>query len=121
MRVFPLSNWTEADIWSYIKKENIEIVPLYFAQKRKVVKRNNAYIRLDEYTKAQPGEKIFEIMCRYRTLGCAPSTGAVPSQATTLDEIIAEVVSSRESERVSRTIDNTSSEAMEKKKKEGYF
>jgi len=121
MRVFPLSNWTEVDIWSYIKSENIEVVPLYFAQKRKIVKRNNTLIRLDEFTKQNERDEVMEIMCRYRTLGCAPSTGAIPSQATTIDEIIAEVIAAKKSERENRTIDNTSDGSMEKKKKEGYF
>lgn len=121
MRVFPISNWTEADIWAYILEENIEVVPLYFAAKRKVVKRYNTYIRLDEFTKAKDGEEIFDISCRYRTLGCAPSTGAVPSTATTVEEILEEVIQAELSERQNRAIDYTSDASMEQKKKEGYF
>ena len=121
MRVFPLSNWTEIDIWRYIKKEKIEIVPLYFAKKRKVIIRHGVYLRLDEFVKAKKGEKIQEIYCRYRTLGCSPSTGAVPSRANTLDKIIAEIFASRKSERSNRAIDNVSETAMEDKKREGYF
>lgn len=121
IRVFPLSNWTEADIWAYIMREKIEIVPLYFSQKRQVVKRNNVWLRLDEFTKAREGEEIVEMACRYRTLGCAPSTGAVPSTASTLEEVLQEVMSADYSERENRAIDNTSETTMENKKKEGYF
>lgn len=121
MRVFPLSNWTEADIWQYIKRENIEIVPLYFSQKRQVLKRNGIYVRVDEFNQPQDGEEILEMFCRYRTLGCSPSTGAVPSLATDIDAIIAEVESAENSERETRAIDGTSETAMEQKKKEGYF
>lgn len=121
VRVFPLSNWTEKDIWMYIKQENIEVVPLYFAQKRKVIKRNGAYLRLDEFVQAKDGEEIMEVMCRYRTLGCSPSTGAVLSEATTVDEIVDEVFGARFSERETRAIDHGSSDSMEKKKKDGYF
>ncbi|MCK4524845.1 MAG: sulfate adenylyltransferase subunit CysD [Candidatus Andersenbacteria bacterium] len=121
MRIFPLSNWTEADIWAYIQEEKIEIVPLYFAQKRKVVKRNKILIRLDEFTKPKKGEEVLEIVCRYRTLGCSPSTGAVVSQATSIEEILKEVVMATQSERETRAIDGTSDSAMESKKKEGYF
>lgn len=121
MRVFPLSNWTEPYIWSYIKRENIEVVSLYFAQKRKVVRRNNVYLRLDEFVSAREGEEVIEMMCRYRTLGCSPSTGAVLSSATTLDEIISEILSARFSERENRAIDHNSESSMEIKKREGYF
>ncbi len=121
MRVFPLSNWTEVDIWRYIKKENIEVVPLYFAQKRKGVIRRNICLRLDEYVYPKKGEKIVEGFFRYRTLGCSPSTGMVPSTACTYDEIIEEVFKAKKSERENRAIDYTSSSAMEQKKKEGYF
>ncbi|RMD59718.1 sulfate adenylyltransferase subunit CysD [Candidatus Parcubacteria bacterium] len=121
MRVFPLSNWTEIDIWHYIKKENIEIVPLYFAQRRKVVERGGTLYRIDEFVKPLPGEEVKEEMVRYRSLGCSPSTGAIRSTATTIDEIIAEVLASRTSERGTRAIDTTQEAAMEAKKKEGYF
>lgn len=121
MRIFPLSNWTEADIWAYIKREKIEIVSLYFAEKRKIVKRGNVYLRLDEFVKPKEGEEVMETMCRYRTLGCSPSTGVVLSSASNLDEIIKEVIAARKSERESRMIDYNSESSMEKKKKEGYF
>ncbi len=121
MRVFPLSNWTELDIWTYIKEENIEIVPLYFSRKREVVKRNGIYLRVDEYVRPKPGEEVLKMSCRYRTLGCSPSTGAVPSEADDLDAVIEEVVRARMSERSNRAIDLGSNSAMEDKKKEGYF
>lgn len=121
MRVFPLSNWTEADIWEYIKQEKIEIVPLYYAETRPVVRRHGVFVRVDEFTQPKDGEEVLEISCRYRTLGCAPSTGAVPSTATTLDEIIHEVITARKSERETRAIDKNSDSGMEQKKKEGYF
>lgn len=121
VRIFPMSNWTEIDIWQYIKQEKIEIVPLYFAKKRKVIQRHGVYLSLNENVKAKPGEKVTEMMCRYRTLGCSPSTGAVPSTATTLDEIIAEIFDAKSSERQTRAIDHGSESAMEQKKKEGYF
>lgn len=121
MRVFPLSNWTELDIWRYIKREQIDVVPLYFAQSRKVIKRNNIYVRVDNFTPAGPDDEIVEMMCRYRTLGCSPSTGVVPSSATTVDDIISELEITGDSERITRAIDCTSSIAMEQKKREGYF
>lgn len=121
MRVFPLSNWTEVDIWEYIKQEEIEVVPLYFAQRRKVVERHNNLIRVDEFTQPEAGENVKEIVCRYRTLGCAPSTGAVESEAKNIDDILIELSETKKSERVNRAIDNSSDAAMEKKKKEGYF
>lgn len=121
VRIFPLSNWTELDIWQYIKEENIDIVPLYFAEKRKVVKRHGVYLRIDEFVQPKKDEEVIEMMCRYRTLGCSPSTGAVPSTATTLDEILEEIVEAKMSERQTRAIDHGSASAMEDKKKEGYF
>ncbi|MFA6474822.1 MAG: sulfate adenylyltransferase subunit CysD [Patescibacteria group bacterium] len=121
VRIFPLSNWTELDIWYYIKQEKIEVVPLYFAQKRKVIKRHGVWLRLDEFVQPKAGEAVKDIWCRYRTLGCSPSTGAVESTATTLDEIIAEVLAAKASERQTRAIDHGSESAMEQKKKEGYF
>ncbi len=121
MRIFPLSNWTEVDIWRYIEREKIEVVPLYFSKKRKVIKRHGVYLRLDEFVASRPGEKIIEMFCRYRTLGCSPSTGAIPSRAKKLKEIIIEVSSAKKSERENRAIDLGSDSAMEQKKKEGYF
>lgn len=121
MRVFPLSNWTEADIWAYIKEEEIEVVPLYFAKKRKVIKRNGILVMADEFNQPKPKEKVQEISCRYRTLGCSPSTGVIPSTANTVDKIIKEVITAKKSERENRAIDNTAKDSMEKKKKEGYF
>ncbi len=121
MRVFPLSNWTERDIWMYIQRENIEIVPLYFAERREVVKRNGGYFRVDEHVQPKEGEEVLELVCRYRTLGCSPSTGAVVSAATDLDQIIKEVVEAKGSERQQRAIDHGNESAMEQKKKEGYF
>lgn len=120
-RIFPLSNWTELDIWLYIRRENIPVVPLYFAVQRKVVYRHNVYLRLDEFVQQKNGEAIIDMMCRYRTLGCSPSTGAIPSRATTLDDIINEIASIEHSERQTRAIDHGSECAMEYKKKEGYF
>lgn len=121
MRVFPLSNWTELDIWQYIRQEQIEVVSLYFAQTRKVVRRHGMLLRLDEFVEALPGEEILELSCRYRTLGCSPSTGVVPSTAATLEEVIAEIVEAKASERETRAIDHGSDSAMEQKKREGYF
>ncbi|MBD3330884.1 sulfate adenylyltransferase subunit CysD, partial [Candidatus Peregrinibacteria bacterium] len=121
MRVFPLSNWTELDIWNYIKREQIEIVPLYFAEERKVIKRDEIYLRIDEFVQEKDGEVVEEIYCRFRTLGCSPSTGAVPSKASSIDEIIEELLMCNRSERESRLIDKTSDSSLESKKREGYF
>jgi sulfate adenylyltransferase subunit 2 len=121
MRIFPLSDWTERDIWAYIKEENIEVVPLYFAKKMKLIKRNGILARVDEFNKPKEGEKVIETMARFRTLGCSPSTGAVLSSAKTVDEILDEVIKSKKSERENRAIDGVSDSAMEDKKKEGYF
>ncbi|NDA47673.1 MAG: sulfate adenylyltransferase subunit 2, partial [Alphaproteobacteria bacterium] len=121
-RVFPLSNWTEADVWDYIALENIEVVPLYFAKERPVVERDGALImKDDERMKLLPGEVVQNRMVRFRTLGCYPLTGAVESHATSLAEIIAEMRSSRTSERQGRVIDHDGSASMEQKKQEGYF
>jgi sulfate adenylyltransferase subunit 2 len=119
VRVFPLSNWTELDIWTYLKKENISIVPLYFAQERKMLKRNGVLVRVDEFNVPKEGEEIIEGCSRFRTLGCSPSTGAILSKASNLDEIVEEIRTTRFSERQTRAIDNGSS--MESKKKQGYF
>ena len=123
VRVFPLSNWTEKDIWEYIRRENIEIPSLYFAKKRPVVSRNGNLIMVDDdRMKLLPGEKVEMKKVRFRTLGCYPLTGAVESDADTLDEIIEETLASVESERTSRVIDSDGGAAsMEKRKREGYF
>lgn len=122
IRVFPLSNWTELDIWQYIAKENIDIVPLYYAAMRPVVKRNGAWLmKDDERMKLKPHEEVSLKLVRFRTLGCYPLTGAIESSAVTLRDIINEIRESRYSERQGRMIDNDSQSAMEKKKAEGYF
>jgi len=125
MRVFPLSNWTEKDIWQYIKQEEIPVVPLYFAKKRKVIPQGNVWIPVEHQEVAfrrdiAPSE-IQEVSCRYRSLGCIPCTGAVASEAGTLDEVIEEIFSAKRSERENRLIDQTGDASMEQKKKEGYF
>ncbi len=122
LRVFPLSNWTELDIWQYIYQENIEIPELYFAKERPVVERNGTLIMVDDdRLKLEPGEQPQYKMVRFRTLGCYPLTGAIESTATTLPEIIQEMLLTRTSERQGRVIDHDSSGSMEKKKMEGYF
>ena len=122
IRVFPLSNWTELDIWQYIYLEQIEIPSLYFARKRPVVNRNGILIMVDdERMQLRPGEKVEEKMVRFRTLGCYPLTGAIESKATTLPEVIQEMLLTTTSERQGRAIDHDSSGSMEKKKREGYF
>lgn len=122
LRVFPLSNWTELDIWQYIYQEAIEIPDLYFAKKRPVVERNGTLIMVDDdRLKLEPGEQPEHKMVRFRTLGCYPLTGAIESTATTLPEIIQEMLLTRTSERQGRVIDHDSSGSMEKKKMEGYF
>ena len=122
MRVFPLSNWTELDVWEYIKLENIPVVPLYFAKPRPVVERDGVLIMVDdERLPLLPGEKPRMMQVRFRTLGCYPLTGAIPSAAQTLDAIIAEMRASTNSERQGRVIDHDESGSMERKKREGYF
>jgi sulfate adenylyltransferase subunit 2 len=122
MRVFPLSNWTELDVWEYIRAENIPVVPLYFAKPRPVVERDGTLIMVDdERLPLLPGEVPRMTSVRFRTLGCYPLTGAIPSEADTLDDIIEEMRSSHSSERQGRIIDNDESGSMEKKKREGYF
>jgi len=122
IRVFPLSNWTELDIWQYILAENIPIVPLYFAKKRPVVERGGTLImRDDERMALLPGEKVEEKLVRFRTLGCYPLTGAIESDADTLEGIVTEMFTARTSERQGRLIDSDEKASMEKKKKEGYF
>jgi sulfate adenylyltransferase subunit 2 len=122
IRVFPISNWTEADIWQYIEVENIPIVPLYFAAMRPVVERNGQFIMVDDDRfKFLPGEEVQQKMVRFRTLGCYPLTAAVESDADTLQKIVEEMLAARTSERSGRLIDHDESGAMEKKKREGYF
>lgn len=122
IRVFPLSNWTEADIWQYIYEQNIEIVPLYFAAKRPVVERDGVLIMVDDdRLPLREGEVPEQKLIRFRTLGCYPLTGAVESDATTLPQIIQETLIAKVSERSGRVIDHDQSASMEKKKREGYF
>jgi sulfate adenylyltransferase subunit 2 len=122
LRVFPLSNWTEQDIWAYIEAESIEIVPLYFAKERPVVERNGMLLMVDdERFQLSPGETARHELIRFRTLGCYPLTAAIRSEAGTLPELLAEVMSARTSERQGRLIDTDESASMEKKKQEGYF
>jgi sulfate adenylyltransferase subunit 2 len=122
IRVFPLSNWTESDIWQYIAAENIPIVPLYFAKERPVVRRGNQWIMVDdERFPLQPGETPEMRMVRFRTLGCYPLTAAMESGADTLEAIIEETLSARSSEREGRLIDHDGAGSMERKKQEGYF
>ena len=122
IRVFPISNWTEKDIWQYIKRENIEIVPLYFAKERPVVYRDGNIIMVDDDRfKFREGEKPEMKKVRFRTLGCYPLTGGVESDAETLDEIIDETLAAVSSERTSRVIDNEAAGSMERRKREGYF
>ena len=122
-RVFPLSNWTEADIWRYIQREQIAVVPLYFAKKRPVVRRSDTWILVDdERLRLQPGEEIEERCVRFRTLGCYPLTGGIESDADTVDAIVQEVCRAARSERTSRIIDaDAGFGSMEKRKREGYF
>lgn len=122
MRVFPLSNWTEIDVWDYIRAEDIPVVPLYFAKKRPVVERDGALIMVDDdRLPLAPGETPRMMQVRFRTLGCYPLTGAVPSSADTLDSIIAEMRGAATSERQGRVIDHDEAGSMERKKREGYF
>ncbi|MDD6612192.1 MAG: sulfate adenylyltransferase subunit CysD [Clostridiales bacterium] len=122
IRVFPLSNWTEKDIWQYIQRENIDIVPLYFAAERPVVERDGNLIMVDdERMRLLPGEKPMMKSVRFRTLGCYPLTGGVESTATTLDEVISETLAAVTSERTSRVIDKEAAGSMERRKREGYF
>tara|TARA_R110002020_G_scaffold116694_1_gene267321 strand:- start:19907 stop:20803 length:897 start_codon:yes stop_codon:yes gene_type:complete len=122
IRVFPLSNWTELDIWQYILRESIPMVPLYFAALRPVVERDGMLIMVDDdRLELKPGETVENRMVRFRTLGCYPLTGAIESEATTLEEVVAEMLIARTSERQGRLIDRDEAGSMEKKKKEGYF
>jgi sulfate adenylyltransferase subunit 2 len=121
IRVFPLSNWTELDVWLYIHVENIPIVPLYFARQRQAVMRNGSLILIHSSDELRLGEKPQLVKCRMRSLGCVPCTGAIRSEADTLPKIIAEMLSFRRSERENRAIDHDEEGSMELKKREGYF
>jgi sulfate adenylyltransferase subunit 2 len=128
MRVFPLSNWTEQNIWHYIKLEQIPLVPIYFSMRREVIRRDGILIPVSSSSMVDGGirssygnETVETVMCRFRSLGCIPCTGAVESTASTIDDIIREVEAARKSERENRVIDLTSDASMEQKKKEGYF
>lgn len=122
MRVFPISNWTERDIWQYIKRENIDIVPLYFAKERPIIVRDGNIIMVDDdRLKLKPEETIVNKKIRFRTLGCYPLTGGFESNANTLDDIIEETLGAVSSERTSRVIDHEETGSMERRKREGYF
>ncbi len=122
VRVFPLSNWTELDVWQYIEREDIPVVPLYFAAVRPTVERGGLLVMVDdERLPLEPGETPREMLVRFRTLGCYPLTGAIPSSAATIPEVMAELRQSRASEREGRVIDYDQLGSMEKKKQEGYF
>ncbi len=122
IRVFPLSNWTELDIWLYIMKEEIPIVPLYFAKERPVVERDGVLIHVDDdRLQLQPGEVVRQKRVRFRTLGCYPLTGGVESDADTLEKIVQEMLLATTSERQGRVIDHDGAASMEEKKKDGYF
>jgi sulfate adenylyltransferase subunit 2 len=121
IRVFPLSNWTELDIWLYINAEKIPIVPLYFAREREVVERNGSLVVIYSQEQLFPGEKTKFVKCRMRSLGCVPCTGAIRSEAHTVPTIIEEMISFRRSERENRAIDHDEEGSMELKKREGYF
>ena len=120
-RVFPISNWTEMDVWQYIKMENIALPSIYFSHKRNVVKRNGTLIAESPYNTLLEGEQYEEMTIRYRTLGCMTITGAILSEADTLDKVIDEVAAARETERGNRADDKRSEAAMEDRKKQGYF
>jgi len=120
IRVFPLSNWTEADIWRYIQAEDIDIVPLYFAAQREVVRRGDLLLGLADPRLLGEGEQSETVSCRYRTLGCMPCTGAVESTASTIEEIVAEALAATHSERQNRIVDQ-GADTMEDKKRDGYF
>ena len=121
IRVFPLSNWTEMDVWRYIELERIPIVPLYYAKPRPVVLRNGSVIPLEANVQLLPGEKEEMVMCRMRSLGCTPCSGAIRSEADTIGKVIDELIGFRRSERENRIIDHDQEGSMELKKREGYF
>ncbi len=121
IRVFPLSNWTELDVWLYIYKEDIPIVPMYFAKEREMIVRDAQLIPVEGPMRLREGEKPEMVSCRFRTLGCSPCTGAVRSTADTLEKVIEEIMTARQSERITRIIDHDRDGSMELKKREGYF
>jgi sulfate adenylyltransferase subunit 2 len=121
IRVFPLSNWTELDVWQYIERENIPIVPLYYAKMRPMVVKNGSLIPIEQKFMLSPNDKPEMVMCRMRSLGCSPCTGAIRSEADTIDKIIDEMKLVRRSERENRVIDHDEEGSMERKKREGYF
>jgi sulfate adenylyltransferase subunit 2 len=121
VRVFPLSNWTELDVWRYIARERLPVVPMYFAREREMVVRGEQLIPVGAATRLEPGEQPQRVLCRFRTLGCYPCTGAVRSSAATVEEIIAELAEVDVSERITRIIDHDCDGSMEQKKREGYF
>jgi sulfate adenylyltransferase subunit 2 len=122
VRVFPLSNWTERDVWRYILREKLDVVPLYLAKERPTILRNGQLLmRDDDRLPLKPGEEVVNRRVRFRTLGCYPLTAAVESDATDLESVVAETVGARTSERIGRLIDHDQAGAMEKKKQEGYF
>jgi sulfate adenylyltransferase subunit 2 len=121
IRVFPLSNWTELDIWLYIHREAIPVVPLYFAAERELIVRGTQLIPVYADSRLAPGEAPQRVLCRYRTLGCYPCTGAVRSDAASVEAIIGEMMTARQSERITRLIDHDQDSSMEQKKREGYF
>jgi sulfate adenylyltransferase subunit 2 len=122
IRVFPLSNWTELDVWLYVHREKLPVVPLYFAKQRPVVRRGSAWIMVDDdRLPLQPGERPEPRLVRFRTLGCYPLTGAIESRAETVEQVIEEMLRSRDSERQGRVIDYDEAGSMEDKKREGYF
>ena len=122
MRVFPLSNWTELDVWTYIAAEGIDVVPLYFAAMRPTVIRGGQLIVVDDdRMRFQPGERPVDRMVRFRSLGCYPLSAAVPSEAADMDALLAEMRTTRDSERAGRLIDQEQDSSMERKKREGYF
>ena len=121
IRVFPISNWTELDVWLYIMAEKIPVVPMYFAKEWDVVPRDGRLIPVYERTRLREGEAPVKTLCRFRTLGCYPCTGAVHSSATTVEEIVQEMMVARHSERITRLIDHDQDSSMEQKKREGYF
>ena len=121
IRVFPLSNWTELDVWNYIYEESIPIVPMYFAKLRPMVVRGDSLIPVEQEIPLLPGERPQMVMCRMRSLGCSPCTGAIRSEADTLPKIIEEMIAVRRSERENRVIDHDQEGSMELKKREGYF
>ena len=121
-RVFPLSNRTEKDIWRYVARERLDVMPLYFAAERPTLERKGQLLVLDDdRLKPTPGERIVARRVRFRTLGCWPLTAAVRSDATTIDEVVAETLAAKTSDRIGRLIDHDQSGAMEKKKQDGYF